>query len=150
MAQFLSDIPTALAASLRVKPTAQGGRVRFMESSFLAGATNPQVGDTIKLATLPVGARLIPHLSRLDWSAGTAGCTLSLGDAASAARYLPATAVTGAGTAGITVPANGALDFESSNGSNTATDDCALLLTVAGAVVAVGQRVTLRAAYVVY
>lgn len=151
MANFQADIPTNLAATpqVRNKANKQGGRLRYFESTYVAPASGtPQIADTIEWGRLPVGARIIPHLSRIDWSAGTASCTLNLGDTASAARHLAATAITTAGNAALTTPANAAATFETSDASNGTTDNTKLVSTVAGAAIAANQVITLRVAYV--
>lgn len=151
MANFTADLATNLAAVPQSKNKAnkQTGRIRYFESTYTAPASSmPQIADTIEWGRLPVGARIIPHLSRIDWSAGTASCTLNLGDSASAARHLAATAITTAGNVALTTPANGAASFETSDASNTATDNSKLVSTVAGAQIAANQVITLRVAYV--
>jgi len=151
MANFQADIAANLAANpqARNKANKQGGRLRYFEATYTAPASGtPQIADTIEWGRLPVGARIIPHLSRIDWSAGTSSSTLNLGDSASAARHLAATAITTAGNAALTTPANGAASFETSDASNTATDNTKLVSTVAGAQVAANQVITLRVAYV--
>jgi hypothetical protein len=151
MPNFTADLATNLVAVPQVKnkSTKQSGRIRFFESTYTAPASGaPIIADTIEWGRLPVGARIIPHLSRFDWSTGTASCTINLGDSASAARHLAATAITTAGTVALTTPASGAASFETSDASNTATDNTKLVSTVAGAAIAVNQVITLRLAYV--
>jgi hypothetical protein len=77
------------------------GRVRYFEAQYIAPAagTAPAIGDKIIWGKLPVGARIIGHLSKMYWDAGTAACTLNLGDSMAAARHLAATAVTALGNA---------------------------------------------------
>lgn len=139
------------APPVRVKVNRCGARIRYFMGTYTAPATNPQIGDTIALVRLPKGARLIAHLGQLNWSTGTASETLNVGDAASAARHLVATAAT---TAGVAVPqaaqASGA-SFETSDdtlasGDPAATNNCDVRSTVAGAVVLVGQVITLHMA----
>lgn len=85
----------------RMKSNRMGGRIRYAGFMFKAPAsgTAPAIGDKIVWGKLPVGARVLGHLSRLDFNAGTAACTLNLGDQFQAARYLAATAINAAGTA---------------------------------------------------
>lgn len=152
MASGLGTIATNNAATppTRNKVNQLHGRQRYFESTYTVPASNgPIIGETITWGDLPLGARLLGHLSELSWSAGAASSTLNLGDAASAARHLAATAVTTAGTA---VPraaqANGAASFETSDSSTAATNNCRLISTVAGAALQAGQVITLRATYV--
>lgn len=149
MANALADIATNLAATppVRTKVNRLGGRVRWFEAT-VTPAVAVAIGETITWGTLPLGARILGHLSKLYFSAGAASSTINLGDAASAARHLAATAVTSAGSA---VPeaasANGA-QFETSDASSAATNNCTLISTVAGAAVPITQTLTLKVAYV--
>jgi hypothetical protein len=150
MANFNADNAAAVAAvpQTRVKANKQHGRVRWFESTYTAPAAGtPQIGDTITWGKLPVGARVIGPLSSLNYSAGTAASTINVGDAASAARHLAATAINAAGNTALANPANGAASFETSDASGTATDNCSLVSTVAGAPIAANQVITLRVAY---
>lgn len=151
MPNFNADNAANMAATppARIKANKQHGRLRIFEATFVNPASGgAAIADTITWGTLPVGARVLGHLAQLNWSTGAASCTLNLGDAASAARHLAATAVT---TAGVAVPqaqsASGA-SFETSDGSGSATDNCTLKSTVAGANVAAGQVITLRVPFV--
>src|SRR3546814_4103059 len=102
MANFNADNAAALASTppTRVKVNKQHGRIRYFESTFDAAVQGaPAVADTITWGSLPVGARFVGHLSQLNWSTGTASSTLTLGDAADAARHLAATAITTPGVA---------------------------------------------------
>jgi hypothetical protein len=153
MANVNATIKTAQAATppLRVKTQQMHGRIRYFESTYLAPATGmPAIADTITWGDLPVGARIIGHLSQLNWGTGTASSTLNLGDGASAARHLAATAIT---TAGVAIPqaatASGVAGFEVSDGGATpATNNSTLISTIAGAGLAANQSITLRIAYV--
>jgi hypothetical protein len=152
MANGLGTIATNNATTPPTKNKANtlGGRVRFFESTYTVPASNgPIIGETITWGTLPIGARVLGHLSRLRWSAGAASSTLNLGDAASAARHLAATAVTSAGSATPdAAEANGAT-FEVSDVSSAATNNGTLISTVAGAALQAAQVINLRVAYVV-
>lgn len=151
MANFQADNAAAVAAvpQTRNKTNKQHGRIRWFESTYTAPASStPQIGDTIEWGSLPLGARVIGPLSSLNCSAGTASSTINVGDAASAARHLAATAITSAGNTALANPANGAASFETSDASSAATNNCKLLSTVAGAQIAANQVITLRIAYV--
>jgi hypothetical protein len=152
MANFNADNAASTVATpqSRNKANKQHGRVRWFESTYVAPAAGaPAIADTITWGTLPVGARIIGTLSQLNYSVGTASCTLNVGDSASAARHLGATSVASAGATLLANPANGAASFETSDASGTATDNCKIISTVAGAAIAVNQVITLRLAYVV-
>jgi hypothetical protein len=108
MANFFADIQVtangpAFGQPLvnRVKTNRLNGRIRYFESQYIAPAAGaaPAIADKIYWGKLPVGARIIGHLSKLYWDAGTAACTLNLGDNMAPARHLAATAVTALGNA---------------------------------------------------
>lgn len=152
MANFQADIAAAAAATppTRVKSNKYHGSIRWFESTYTAPASGtPQIADTIEFGSLPVGARVIGPLSSLNYSAGTASCTLAIGDAATANRHLTATSITSAGNTALANPGSGAASFETSVSAAGATNNCTLLGTVAGAAVAANQVITLRVAYVV-
>lgn len=150
MTTFYSDIRanTLSVPPVRVKANKLGGRLRFIEATYTAPATGtPQIGDVIQFARLSTGARIVPHLSRLDFSAGTASSTLAIGDAVTSNRYLAATSIASAGNAALTTPSNAAASYETTDVSLTSTDDGHIIGTVAGAAVAANQVITLRLAY---
>jgi hypothetical protein len=142
------------APANRVKANRLNGRIRI----FMATVTVPAgtlVGERIFWGKLPVGARPIGHLGRLEWSAGAASSTLNLGDNVSAARHLAATAITTAGSAVPAAATAGGAQFETTEDSNSVanaflstTDNCTLVSTVAGATLQTGQVITLTMPYV--
>lgn len=108
MANFLADVQTMLDGPAsgqpltnRMKVNRVGGRLRLWESIFKApsSGTAPAIADKIIWGRLPVKARILGHLSRLDFNTGTAACTANLGDQFLATRHLAATAINAAGTA---------------------------------------------------
>ena len=108
MANFTADVQTMLDGPAfgqplvtRMKANRVGGRVRIWESVYRApsSGTAPAIADKIIWGRLPIKARIMGHLSRLDFNAGTAACTINLGDQYLPARHLAATAITAAGTA---------------------------------------------------
>lgn len=115
MANFYADIQTVVNGPAygqplvnRVKVNKMAGRLRYFEAMYQApsSGTSPAIADKIYWGKLPVGARIIPYLSELRWTTGTASCTLNLGDSIVAARHLVATAIT---TAGAATPAASAM-----------------------------------------
>ena len=151
MANFNATNAASLAKTPpeRVEVNKLHGRIRYFESTYDAAVHGVMaIGDTITWGPLPVGARVVGHLSELNWSTGVASATLTVGDAADADRHLAATAIT---TAGVAVPkaqsASGAT-FETSDASGSATDNCTLTSTLAGAATGAAQKITLRVAYV--
>lgn len=107
MTKFYSDAQTVINGpafgqplQTRLKSNRLNGRIRYAEFSYVAPQTGtPQIADTIVFGKLPVKSRIVGHMSQLRWSAGTASCTLAVGDNEVAARHLAATAITTAGTA---------------------------------------------------
>jgi hypothetical protein len=108
MADFIADQQTVIDGPAYGQPLINrqranrgGGRIRYLESTYIApsSGTAPAIADRIIWGKLPVRARILGHLSRLDFNAGTASCTINLGDQFSAARHLAATAINAAGTA---------------------------------------------------
>lgn len=108
MALFPADIQSVIDGPAygqplvtRMKSNRLGGRIRYAGFLFRAPAAGvaPAIGDKIVWGKLPVGARILGHLSRLDFNAGTVACTINLGDQFQAARHLAATAINAAGTA---------------------------------------------------
>lgn len=163
MALVYSDLQTAVNGPAfgqpltnRVKANKFNGRLRVFQSTYTAPATGmPAIADKIVWGKLPVKARVIGHLGRMEWSAGAASSTLNLGDNVSAARHLAATAVTTAGSAVPTAASANGASFETSDDSNSvgnnfasATDDCTLISTVAGAALGASQVITLTVPYV--
>lgn len=150
MANFNATLAAAKAAlpQTRTKVNQQHGRLRTFESSITVPVGGIAIADTISWGDLPKGARVLGHLSQLNFAAGAASSTINVGDSASAARHLAATSVA---SAGVAVPqaqsANGA-SFETSDASGSATDNCSLKSTVAGAALLAGQVITLRMVYV--
>lgn len=137
----------------KVKVNKLQSRIRYALGLFTVVAGSlPVVADTIAFVRIPKGARVLGHLGQLNFSAGAAAQTLNVGDAASAARHLAATAVTAAGVA---IPqaasANGA-SFETTDdtiasGDPTATNNCDIRSTVAGATLTAGAVYALHFAF---
>jgi hypothetical protein len=108
MANFIADLQTTLDGpangfppTTRTKVNRQNGRIRYFDAVYRAPAsgTAPAIGDKIIWGKLPTGARILGHLSRLDFNTGTASSTLNLGDQFQAARHLAATSVAATGNA---------------------------------------------------
>jgi hypothetical protein len=151
MANFNADLQTNLVATppVRSKVNRLNGRLRVLRAQYTVPAVPPAIADTITWGPLPVGARTIGYLSQLNCGVGNALSTLNLGDVASVARHLAASSVA---TAALFVPnvaeVNGA-QFETSDGSTSATtNNCNLISTVAGAALLAGQVITLTMVYV--
>lgn len=108
MPAFIADVQSTIDGPAygqplanRVRANRLNGRVRIFHSLYRAPSSGsaPAIADTIVWGKLPVGSRILGHLSRLDFSAGTASSTLNLGDNTLAARHLGATAINAAGSA---------------------------------------------------
>lgn len=144
-----ADVYSANATKLRTEPVTKvpvndiGARIRYLNDVYTQGAADGAIGDVIHLgaATPPVGAKIIGHLSRVQFSAGNAAATLAIGKTGAAAALLAATAITNAGGAILITPADGADDV-------TIAADEEIILTNAGAAIKAGQVIRLRIAYV--
>ena len=108
MANFTADLQAIIDGPAfgqplvnRSKVNRQNGRIRYFNAVFRAPASGaaPAIADKIIWGKLPVGARILGHLSRLDFNTGTASSTLNLGDQFVPARHLVATSVTATGSA---------------------------------------------------
>lgn len=103
MVDFVAQLTSSFASYPgRKAPAGQyTGKIRIMEWVFVAplSGTAPAIDDRIIWGALPTGVRTHGFNSKLQWSTGTASCTLNLGDNIAAARHLAATAITTAGTA---------------------------------------------------
>lgn len=84
----------------RAKANRQLGRIRTFESLFVAPAAGvaPAIADVIIWGKLPQKSRILGHLAKMYWNAGTAACTINLGDSLSATRHVIATAINAAGS----------------------------------------------------
>lgn len=232
MATYYADLQTVVNGpaygqplATRVKANKANGRIRYLEGFFVVPAGTLAIADKIVWGKLPLKARLVNHLCKMIFSAGTAGSTLNLGDNIVPARHMVATSVASAGSAvpaaseqantgtanttngsnvitvasspgafqvnaliaGTGIPANTTITgvsatqigasitlsqaatatgsgvtmtvtgggYETTDDTNTVangfastTDDCTLSSVVAGAVLAAGQVITLKVAYV--
>lgn len=99
--QALLDAPGYGSQQNRFKVNRMHGSLRLFESVFRAppSGTAPAIGDKIIWGKLPRRVRVFGNLGYLGWNAGTASCTINLGDQYLATRHLAATAITSAGSA---------------------------------------------------
>lgn len=107
MANFTADVQSTIDGPAYGQPLANRlkanrvlGRIRLFSAVYRApsSGTAPAIGDKIIWGKLPVKFRVLPHLSLLAYNAGTASCTINIGDQFLATRYLAATAINAAGT----------------------------------------------------
>lgn len=128
----------------KVKVNKQHGRIRYFESTYdQAVDGTAAVADTITWGDLPVGARIVNHLSQMNFGTGTAASTATVGDAVDPDRHLAATAINAAGVATlVTGAASGVAGYEITEATKTISS------TIAGAGTAANQKITLRIAYV--
>ncbi len=83
-----------------VKPSERHGRRRVAYFSFTVPTGGAAVNDTVELAKVPAGARILDGriaFEAMSTGAGDAG--IQLGDGTTAAKYLGTTSVDAAGTA---------------------------------------------------
>lgn len=108
MSNFFADIQTVVngpaygqPVATRLRANKLNGRIRHFEATYVAPAsgTAPAIGDKIYWGKLPLGARILGHMSKLYFDAGTASSTLNLGDNVVPARHLAATSVAALGNA---------------------------------------------------
>lgn len=157
-ANFFSTEVTNLNATppVRVKVNRLHGRIRFALGLWAANAVAPGIADVLYFVRLPVGVRILGYLSRLSFNAGTAASTMNLGDNVTPARHLAATAINAAGNAtpAVVTDSLGVAPNETTDASKdgtgvpSATNDCDIRGTVAGAIVAITQNLALMMAYV--
>jgi hypothetical protein len=120
----------------RVKANKFGGRLRFAEFMFVVPAGTLAIADKIVWGKLPVKSRIIGHLSRMVFTAGTASSTLNLGDNVVPARHLAATSVASAGSAVPTAAEQACAGVgNTTNGSNQVTLTASLGAPQVGALV---------------
>jgi len=146
--------PAAMARAL-LHANVYSGRIRWFESRYVVPAAGgPIVGERITWGRLPTRAKVVPLLSRMQWSAGAASSTLTVGDEVTTNRYLAATSVTAAGGSLLTDPSGAPLLYEVTSGvqdtdPNPPNVDNVIVSVVAGAALQAGQAITLRLAYVI-
>lgn len=144
MAAFISNFKLAHTLNggvARTESSDDGGKLRYMVSSYTVTATAHAIADTINFGTLPKGARVLGNLSKLYWATGAASSTLAIGDGTTSGKFLAATAVTTAG---------GAI-MEAANASGAlfkTTAETDVIGTIAGAALQTGQVITAHIVYV--
>lgn len=129
MAEVKGAVRTNFDASPRAveTPDKVGGIVQHMYDEYEAAAL--AAGSIIKMGVpLPIGAR-VKNITVFHDDLGSTNCTLSVGDAGAAARYIAAFATGSAGKQSME-GANGAIDgwFYKITGNN----DTDILITTAG------------------
>jgi hypothetical protein len=134
------------------KGNQQDGELRIMRSVWNDGLTlTLSIADIITWGYLPKGAVVVGGY--LTYTAGTASCTINLGDPQLVTRYLAATAINAAGTTSlqpalnIASAASGGYEVAAPNPGAT-TDDSAVQSVVAGAGSPATQRIVLCLFYV--
>lgn len=135
-----------------LKGNQQDGELRVMRSVYNDALTGTlSIADIVQWGYLPKGAVAIGGY--LTYTAGTASCTINLGDVLLATRYLAATSIAGAGTTSlqpalnIASAASGGYEVAAPNPGAT-TDDSEIRSVVAGAGSPATQRVVLMLFYV--
>lgn len=149
MAEVKSTQMTNVAAGQKMLPGEDGGRYRSLYARYVQGAATQAIADTIYLGDLPNGAR-ISRTGVISLSTGTAACTLSIGlRTKSTGTVLSATAIASAveaTTAGQKAINNGA--YIGSGEEYVTVSAVEVYATIAGAVVAVGQKIAVEIPYV--
>lgn len=130
----------------------QDGELRIFRSVYNDGLTlTLAIADVISWGYLPKGGCIVGGY--LTYTAGTAACTINLGDVQSAARYLAATAINAAGNTAVQPPVNIGLGISggyevAAPGPGLTTDDSEIRSVVAGAGSPATQRIVLVLFYV--
>jgi hypothetical protein len=153
MATFLADLATNRATTPQAlnKGNQQDGELRIFRAKYTAPASSPPaIADIISWGYLPKGAVIVGGY--LNYAAGTASCTINIGDLQSAARYLAATSIASAGNTAVQPPVNatnGGASYEiATPAPGLSTDDSEIRSVVAGAAIAVNQVINLVLFYV--
>lgn len=114
---------------VRLDPIDLGGRVRVARVSFTQGAAAGDAGSTAELARVPANATVLPHLSKLYFSAFGAARTLNVGTSADEDLFATAVDVSAAGSLALdeadTTAVKDGVD-------NDGTSDLAIFAKVAG------------------
>jgi len=140
------DVYGDSATKLRTNPVQKvpvndlGARIRYLNEVYTQSGAGT-IGDVIHLPPLPAGAKIIPHLSEVAFSAGNAGATLAIGKTGAATALKAATAIDVAGSFSLTTPADGADDVTLAEGEE-------LIATNATAAIKAGQVIRFRLAFV--
>lgn len=149
MAEVKSTQMTNVAAGQKMLPGEDGGRYRTLYARYVQGAATQPIADTIYLGDLPKGAR-ISRTGVVSLSTGTASCTLNVGLRKKASgTVLSATAIASgieATTAGQKACNSGA--YIGSGEEYVTTEVCEVYATIAGAVVAISQKIVFEIPYV--
>lgn len=154
MTTFNASLATNRAATPQAynKGNQQDGELRIFRSVWNDALTQAlNIADVISWGFLPKGAVIVGGY--LSYTAGTAACTINLGDPQSAARYLAATAVNAAGNTPVQPPVNIGLGISggyeiAAPSPGSATDDSEVRSVVAGAGSPATQRIVLVLFYV--
>lgn len=102
---MVANVYSAQYAKLNTNPVTKlatdecHGRIRYLIGVYTQGAADGNIGDTVYFGKLPANARLIPHLSKVYFSAGNANATLAVGIPGTTAKFLAATAIAAQGNA---------------------------------------------------
>jgi hypothetical protein len=130
----------------------QDGELRILRSVWNDGLTATlSIADVVQWGYLPKGSVLVGGY--LTYTAGTASCTINVGDVQLATRYLAATAINAAGTTSLQPPLNlvsaasAGYEVAAANPGAT-TDDSEVRSVVAGAGSPATQRIVLMLFYV--
>lgn len=154
MANFQASCAAGRAATPQsyLKGNQQDGELRILRSVWNdALAATLAIADVIQWGYLPKGAVAIGGY--LTYTAGTAACTINLGDVQLATRYLAATAINAAGVTSLQPPLNmtnaavAGYEVAAANPGAT-TDDSEVRSVVAGAGSPATQRIVLVLFYV--
>lgn len=148
MATYQADVAAPETGSPKVRAAKKQGTVRQIESTFTVPTGGLAIADVIQWGRVPLGSMVKSETVSLSFAAGTASSTINLGVAAAPTRFLAATSVASAGTATGSLIAAGAATPVAADDTTAATNDTMIQSVVAGAALAAGQVITMRALYV--
>ncbi len=138
MATLLTDIATKQASVLvrqRVEGSKVSGLLRFAYARYTTTAAEV-TADTINVVSLPIGARVIPHLCRVtsDGTGGT-GAITKIGDAGDDDRYTATSIAVASAINSAVTPAAlvGATSYEIASGNETVVATLTLATTLTAA-----------------
>lgn len=144
-----SDVYKSLfvdARITRIPADRLGGRVRYLNAIYTQGAADGNIGDVIRVARIPKGARLLP-LSTMRFGAGNANATLKVGLFAVNAGFanddaalVAATAIAAAGAANLDA-------FAAAGADKLLADEAEIRATNAVAAIKAGQVVNFHIFY---
>lgn len=152
MALFQASLaPSNLTDNVRNRLNGKdtNGEVRLAESVYTTTGTEAATGDSIEIAVLPVGAKVLPHLCRVSHEADLGGSVVAIptmGDAVTANRYSATSVSLHSSTAGSAAVTPAVAQMISAFAVTEATSRIRVAVTRTNAVTA-GKKIAFSVAY---